>query len=82
MADNMSSVVKCLDCMPVNISEGKCPDGCVTQELDHDNMISKLSHTEDNIIGIYMTIIGKFNHPIVIFIVLIFIPISCFVIIS
>ena len=73
MADNMSSVVKCLECMSVNISEGKCSGGCVTQELDHDNMISKLSHTEDNIIGIYMTIIGKFYYPIDIFIILFFI---------
>ena len=55
----MNYVTPCPDCLTVNISKVACPGGCLMKEEDPDHFISKLSHTEDYIIGIYLIILGK-----------------------
>ena len=55
----VTSVTPCQDCLTVNISKVACPGGCLMNKEDPDNIISKLSHTEDYIIGIYLIILGK-----------------------
>ena len=55
----VNQVIPCQDCLTLNISKVACPGGCLMNQEDPDHFISKLSHTEDYIIGIYLIILGK-----------------------